>query len=60
MSRRGVAGIWGAEEAIKPDELCFFDDSCLNVQAARGLGIGAYRVDGIRGVRHILQSEGLL
>jgi HAD superfamily hydrolase (TIGR01509 family) len=49
-----------SELRVEPDQLCFFDDSYLNVQAAKRLGIGAYRVDGIRGVRRILQSEGLL
>ena len=49
-----------SELRVEPDQLCFFDDSYLNVQAAKRLGIGAYRVDGIRGVRRILQSERLL
>ena len=49
-----------SELRVEPDQLCFFDDSYLNVQAAKRLGIGAYRVDGIRGVRRVVQSEGLL
>jgi glucose-1-phosphatase len=49
-----------SELCVEPDQLCFLDDSYLNVQAAKGLGIGAYRVDGIRGVRRVVLSEGLL
>ncbi|MCR5697349.1 MAG: HAD family phosphatase [Marinilabiliaceae bacterium] len=34
-----------AEEGVKPEEACFFDDSDLNLQAARKLGIHAFKVD---------------
>lgn len=34
-----------AEEGVKPEEVCFFDDSDLNLQAARRLGIHAFKVD---------------
>ena len=45
---------------IAPQEAVFFDDSPLNVAAARDLGIEAYRVEGAAQARQRLTMLGLL
>lgn len=45
---------------IAPEEAVFFDDSPLNVAAARELGLHAYRVKGAAQVRQRLTALGLL
>ncbi len=39
-----------------PARVLYFDDSPVNVEAARALGIAAYRVAGVVGVRRILDG----
>lgn len=50
LERIGV----GAEESV------FFDDSALNVAAARAVGMRAHRVDGAHAARRILADSGLI
>ncbi len=45
---------------VAPREAVFFDDSPLNVAAARGMGLHAYRVDGAADVRQQMTMLGLL
>ena len=45
---------------VAPDDVRFFDDSRANVEAAERLGIRAFLVDGLKGVRAALAAEGLL
>ncbi len=45
---------------LAPDETVFFDDSALNVAAARELGLHGYRVEGALQVRQQLATLGLL
>ena len=45
---------------VGADESMFFDDSALNVAAARELGIHAYQVDGANAARMILIAKGLI
>ncbi|MEO8102936.1 MAG: HAD family phosphatase [Betaproteobacteria bacterium] len=49
-----------AQMAIAPQEAVFFDDSPLNVAAARAAGLHAYRVDGAAAVRQHLVTLGML
>ena len=46
--------------AVPPEKIAFFDDTTVNVQAARELGLNAYWVDGIDALRAQLQNLGLL
>lgn len=45
---------------VSPDGVVFFDDVPENVAAAEGLGIRAFQVDGVAGVRGRLMREKLL
>lgn len=45
---------------LAPHEAAFFDDSALNIAAARAMGIHGYRVDGALQVRRQLNRLGLL
>ena len=45
---------------VSADSLWFFDDSRPNVEAAERLGIRSFVVDGPRGVRRVLEAEGLI
>jgi glucose-1-phosphatase len=45
---------------VAPDAVMFFDDAPANVVAASQLGIRAFQVDGVEGVRERLIREGLL
>jgi glucose-1-phosphatase len=50
-----VAGLAGFE----PSELCFFDDSAVNVEGARAAGMQAVLVESTNDVRRALQGLGL-
>lgn len=41
---------------MNPENIFFFDDSETNVTAARGYGINAFQVKGVRGVRDALSN----
>ena len=45
---------------VKASEVCFFDDTLVNVEAARALGARAFHVDGFEALRATLRSEGFL
>jgi glucose-1-phosphatase len=45
---------------VSPDAVMFFDDIQANVDAASALGIHAFRVDGVEGVRARLIKAGIL
>ena len=45
---------------VPPQRIAFFDDTPVNVQAARVVGFAAYEVDGIDALRAQLQHLGLL
>ena len=45
---------------VSPDRVMFFDDVPANVSAASALGIRAFQVDGVEGVRSRLIQERLL
>jgi HAD superfamily hydrolase (TIGR01509 family) len=45
---------------VAPDAVMFFDDVAVNVIAAKRLGIHAFQVNGVAGIRERLTSEGLL
>jgi putative hydrolase of the HAD superfamily len=45
---------------VKPDEATFFDDAEANVEAARGVGMRAFRVEGVESLRACLQENGYL
>ncbi len=49
-----------AELDVSPEEVRFFDDSRLNVEAARRLGVESFLVDGLPETRAALRSQGLL
>lgn len=44
--------------AAPPERVAFFDDSAVNVEAARAAGIVAYRVDGVDELRRCLAELG--
>jgi HAD superfamily hydrolase (TIGR01509 family) len=46
--------------AVAPEAVMFFDDVRANVDAASALGIRAFQVEGIGGLRERLMLEGLL
>ena len=46
--------------AVGPRRIAFFDDTPVNVEAAREVGLTAYLVDGIAALRTQLQRLGLL
>jgi putative hydrolase of the HAD superfamily len=46
--------------AVSPDEVMFFDDAQANVAAASRLGMRAFQVYGVEGVRRRLVGQGLL
>ena len=46
--------------AARPDEVMFFDDSAVNVAGAAAVGIRAFHVQGVEGVRERLSLQGLL
>lgn len=46
--------------AVSPQRIAFFDDTPVNVDAAREVGINAYLVDGIAALKAQLQRLGLL
>jgi putative hydrolase of the HAD superfamily len=41
-----------------PREICFFDDSILNVEAAASVGFHAFLVDGFSEIKDLLSSRG--
>ncbi len=43
-----------------PDDVCYFDDSIMNVEAAQAAGLQAFEVEGITGVTERLLEEGLI
>jgi putative hydrolase of the HAD superfamily len=43
-----------------PEDVCFFDDSLSNVQAAREIGMRSYLVDGFNSLYSILARQGLI
>ena len=45
---------------VSPDSVMFFDDVPANVAAASALGIRAFQVEGVEGVRSRLIQEHLL
>lgn len=45
---------------VSPAETLFFDDTPINIDAARALGIGAHRVCGVEDLGQTLQSLGFL
>jgi HAD superfamily hydrolase (TIGR01509 family) len=45
---------------VTPGEVMFFDDMAVNVAAAASLGIRAFQVQGVEGLRECLVREGLL
>jgi len=45
---------------VSPDAVMFFDDVQANVVAASQLGMRAFQVNGVEGIRARLMSEGLL
>ena len=46
--------------AVSPQRIAFFDDTPVNVDAAREVGINAYLVDGLAALKAQLQRLGLL
>jgi glucose-1-phosphatase len=48
------------EMAVTPNEVTFFDDQQLNVDAAREMGMDAYRVEGVDELRACLVELGFL
>jgi putative hydrolase of the HAD superfamily len=46
--------------AVSPEKIAFFDDTKVNVDTARELGLRAYRVDGIDALRTQLECLGVL
>lgn len=49
-----------AELGVTTAELVFFDDNAANVEAARGVGIDAHRVEGVEALRERLTALGYL
>jgi glucose-1-phosphatase len=45
--------------SARPEDVYFFDDMLPNVQAARGIGMNAFQVEGLSGVEAALRDEGL-
>ena len=45
---------------VSPNRIAFFDDTPVNVDAARGVGLTAYLVDGIAALEARLQRLGLI
>jgi FMN phosphatase YigB (HAD superfamily) len=45
---------------MRPQQTVFFDDLQENMQAARDLGMQAYRVAGVEELRHCLRELGCL
>lgn len=45
---------------VRPEAVMFFDDVLAHVEAAKALGIQAFQVDGVEGVRARLIREGIL
>jgi putative hydrolase of the HAD superfamily len=45
---------------VPPDAIMFFDDVHANVVAASALGMRAFQVEGVGGLRQRLAAEGLL
>jgi putative hydrolase of the HAD superfamily len=45
---------------VPPQAVMFFDDTPINVEAAKALGIHAFQVEGVEGVQARLIQEGLL
>jgi putative hydrolase of the HAD superfamily len=48
------------ELGVEPSDLVFFDDNAANVEAALGLGMQAWRVEGIEALRKRLMALGYL
>jgi len=46
--------------AVSPRRIAFFDDTPINIEAAREVGLAAYFVDGIAALKAQLQRLGLL
>jgi len=46
--------------AVPPERIAFFDDTAVNVEAAKAVGLNAYVVDGIDALKTQLQNLGLL
>ncbi len=46
--------------AVPPERIAFFDDTAVNVEAARNVGLNAYWVDGIDALRTQLQDLGVI
>lgn len=49
-----------ADLDVAPARIAFFDDTPINVQAARDVGINAFQVDGMRGLEGRLLALGAL
>ncbi len=45
---------------VPPHRIAFFDDTPVNIQAAREAGLSAYSVDGLVALESRLQSLGIL
>jgi HAD superfamily hydrolase (TIGR01509 family) len=48
------------ELGARPETVCYFDDSRLNVEGARRAGVQAFLVQGVGELRSLLECEGLL
>ncbi len=46
--------------AVEPSEVCFFDDTPVNVETARRMGARAFQVDGMAPLLRTLRAEGFL
>ena len=44
---------------VPPGRILFFDDNRINVEAARAVGIAAYRAEGPEEVREVLREKGI-
>ncbi len=44
---------------VRPEAVCYFDDLAQNVEAARALGIRAFRVESLPEIERALRAEGL-
>jgi putative hydrolase of the HAD superfamily len=49
-----------AEMDVRPQETTFFDDLEINVEAARRVGMRAYKVEGVDALRACLRENGYL
>lgn len=49
-----------SQQWVRPSEICFFDDSQLNVEAARSVGFQAFHTVGFDELVRVLEREGLI